>query len=326
MTKRRNPFSNPVKRHPTRPDLDAPPKPIGRSIDLERCVILLPTGSIDFDAAAAKAAHAVASGRTILVLSAEAPDKLMELGAHAVADVGSGGIAPLLTQLDATAIVLPDDGGPSSDLGRRMAINAGLTVAARVVELQGSTIRSRTNTPGCEMEQPTPVVILVDRRFAGHPVAPRIPEPVKPPEVDPIDLWTGATCTGTIEPDPEAQSPREANIVAAAGAGVADLKLFHRFARLCGAATGASRILSDTGRMPRSRQIGASGLKVSANLYIAFGISGAVQHLEGIESCGRVVAVNTDRTCPMAARADVTLIGDAGKVMLAACNSIECGQ
>ena len=70
------------------------------------------------------------------------------------------------------------------------------------------------------------------------------------------------------------------------------------------------------GRWPlsRSQQIGATGKTVSASLYLAFGISGAVQHLQGIKDCRHVIAVNLDASAPLIKRADLSIIDDAHSV------------
>jgi electron transfer flavoprotein alpha subunit len=107
----------------------------------------------------------------------------------------------------------------------------------------------------------------------------------------------------------------EADVIAAAGNGVTDVALFSRLARALGAATGASRVAVDDGRFSRDRQIGATGTTVSANLYLAIGISGAVQHLQGIKDCRHVIAINKDAGAPMIQRADLSAIGDAQNVM-----------
>ncbi|MFG3590933.1 FAD-binding protein [Bradyrhizobium sp. RDI18] len=71
------------------------------------------------------------------------------------------------------------------------------------------------------------------------------------------------------------------------------------------------------GKFPRSKQIGASGKSVSATTYIAVGISGAVQHLQGIKACRHVIAINCDPGAPIIKRADLTVVGDAEEVMQA---------
>lgn len=73
----------------------------------------------------------------------------------------------------------------------------------------------------------------------------------------------------------------------------------------------------DAGHLPRAMQVGASGTLLNANCYIALGISGAPQHLQGIGSVEHVVAVNTDLHAAIIARAELAIIADAHAVMRA---------
>jgi electron transfer flavoprotein alpha subunit len=107
----------------------------------------------------------------------------------------------------------------------------------------------------------------------------------------------------------------EADFIVAAGNGVADLPTFLALADAFGAAVGASRVAVDDGKFPRARQIGATGKTVSASVYMAIGISGAIQHLQGIKACRHVIALNSDASAPIAKRADLTVVADAQEVM-----------
>jgi electron transfer flavoprotein alpha subunit len=104
----------------------------------------------------------------------------------------------------------------------------------------------------------------------------------------------------------------------AAGLGIGPreaLPLVEELADLLGASAGASRPLADRGWVPFGRQIGVTGQVVSPDLYVAVGISGAVQHAAGIRRAGSVVAINLDASCPMMVRADLAVVGDAAAVL-----------
>ena len=103
----------------------------------------------------------------------------------------------------------------------------------------------------------------------------------------------------------------------AAGNGVTDFAGFLDLARALGATPGASRAVCDAGHLPRDLQVGASGTVLNAECYIAFGISGAPQHLQGIGTVEHVVAVNTDLHAAIIARAGLAIIADAQAVMAA---------
>ncbi|MBA7528791.1 Electron transfer flavoprotein subunit alpha [subsurface metagenome] len=86
-------------------------------------------------------------------------------------------------------------------------------------------------------------------------------------------------------------------------------------AEILGAATACSRPVSDEGWRPHNEHTGQTGKIIAPNLYFAFGISGAIQHLAGISSSKFIVAVNTDKEAPIFEAADYGIIGDALKVL-----------
>jgi electron transfer flavoprotein alpha subunit len=115
---------------------------------------------------------------------------------------------------------------------------------------------------------------------------------------------------GIEEIDAAQVALEEADFIVSAGNGVTDVGAFERLAGAFGAAIGASRVAVDNGMFTRDKQIGATGKTVEASVYIAFGISGAVQHLQGIKDCRHVIAVNLDGSAPIVKRANLTIIAD----------------
>jgi electron transfer flavoprotein alpha subunit len=109
----------------------------------------------------------------------------------------------------------------------------------------------------------------------------------------------------------------EANIIIAAGYGVGreNLKLVHELAIKTGAAVGVTRKVVDEGWEPFEIQIGQTGKSVAPELYIAFGISGALQHSIGIKNAKKIIAVNNDPVAPIFAIADTAILGDAGQIL-----------
>jgi len=100
----------------------------------------------------------------------------------------------------------------------------------------------------------------------------------------------------------------------AGGAGLrgpADFRLLARTAAAIGASMGATRVVADLGWVAHERYIGTTGVAVDPDLYVALGISGAIQHVTGLGAPRHVVAVNTDPSCPMMAMADLALVTDA---------------
>ncbi|MGP8308008.1 electron transfer flavoprotein subunit alpha [Vibrio sp. YIC-376] len=120
---------------------------------------------------------------------------------------------------------------------------------------------------------------------------------------------------GSVAVDPQAIPLTEAEFILSAGNGIHDWDKFHEAANILGATEGASRVAVDDGFMPRHRQVGATGSWVTARVYVAVGISGAVQHLQGIGACEKVIAVNTDAGCDMVKRADLSVIADSNEFL-----------
>ena len=119
--------------------------------------------------------------------------------------------------------------------------------------------------------------------------------------------------------EPDRQNISEARILIALGAGIRDRNIIQLAEKAAGCVDGAmvccSRALVERGWMPPSRQVGMSGRTVRPDLYIAFGISGSVQHRAGISGAKRIIAVNTDQDAPIHAFADLSIISDAGPVL-----------
>ena len=115
---------------------------------------------------------------------------------------------------------------------------------------------------------------------------------------------------------PEEVDLQDAELVVGGGLGIKSWTMLKEVAGNLGASFGASRPVVDKGVLPRSLQIGATGALLNARCYIALGISGAPQHLEGLKRCDFVVGVNMDNDCPMAQRADLFIQADADEVLV----------
>jgi len=141
-----------------------------------------------------------------------------------------------------------------------------------------------------------------------------------PHEVEPLEPVAAPVRRGILSAEPmkidAAEIPLgQAGVVIAAGNGVADFDGFLQLAAALRATPGASRVVCDAGLLPRALQVGASGTVLDADVYIAFGISGAPQHLQGIGKVDHVVAINTDLHAAMIARAELAIIADAQEIM-----------
>lgn len=130
----------------------------------------------------------------------------------------------------------------------------------------------------------------------------------------------GDFCIEIIERQIEAQkiNIKGAPIIVAGGYGMGskeNFALLHELASLIGGEVGATRAAVDAGFTENERQIGQTGLTVRPKLYIACGISGAVQHRAGMDQSSMIISINTDPNAPINSIADYTIIGDAMDVL-----------
>jgi electron transfer flavoprotein alpha subunit len=110
----------------------------------------------------------------------------------------------------------------------------------------------------------------------------------------------------------------EADLVVSAGRGLKGPEnwgMIEECAKILGAATACSRAVADVHWRPHHEHVGQTGLAISPNLYIAVGISGAIQHLAGVSSSKTIVVINTDPEAPFFKAADYGIVGDAFEVM-----------
>ena len=180
--------------------------------------------------------------------------------------------------------------------------------AVRLVRGDGHVIEERTET--------RPFVATLQpglRGAAGEPLdaTPTCVALDLGPSADPTTIEELPADVATID---LAEAPR----IAGGGAGLDSLERFRVLAMVAGAldaAVGATRVITDRGWLGHERQIGTTGVVVDPDLYLAFGISGAVQHTSGLGRPDHIVSVNTDPHCPMMQLADLAIVSDANAVL-----------
>ncbi|HEX6705929.1 MAG TPA: FAD-binding protein [Albitalea sp.] len=313
------------------PSAQAAPKPLRSAGPFSRCTLVVShaeRGTLDAHAREVVAAAAVLAGtecEVVLAVLGDCRDDAAALGVdrllvHADHDPRAWQPASALLWLDERVrqlqplqVLLPDRGG-DADLGRRYALAAGLDLACGVVELGRETLRMRCG-PRHDALRPHATLMLLargvadaDLPFVGLGVRDAAPAWPEVPVAGVRDLGVESGAAHALPLD-------EAELVLAAGDGVADLPLFHALAQALGAAVGASRVAVDKGRFARHQQVGATGKTITAAGYVAIGISGAVQHLQGIKGCRHVIAVNCDAAAPIVRRADLGIVEDSTALM-----------
>ncbi|WP_122690303.1 electron transfer flavoprotein subunit alpha/FixB family protein [Pseudomonas viridiflava] len=219
--------------------------------------------------------------------------------------------------------LLPDSRTGGGELGRRFAASIGERPATRVWQVKDEHCIGRAGAGREDLIRPVARLILAAAECA---------EPVSETrhEASPVELSTTVARSlsriedlGAVTVDPAVIPMAEAEFILSGGNGVKDWALFHRTAMALGATEGASRVAVDDGFMGRERQVGASGTWVTARVYVAVGISGAIQHLQGIDACDKVVAINLDAGCDMVKRADLSVIGESAAILDALIAAVE---
>ena len=264
----------------------------------------------DADAIAAQAAQ-IAGVRKVLTVSHPA-------NANAIAQVQAPQIAQLASGYSHVF-------GPSTTFGKDLmpavAALLGVDQVSDLMAVEGSHSFKRPIYAGnaiITVQMPAGTTVVATVRTASWPeAAAGSSAAIEAASVDAVlpshTRYIGLA--GASSDRPDLQSARR---VVSGGRGVGsaeNFRIIYGLADKLGAAVGASRAAVDAGYVPSDLQVGQTGKIIAPELYVAVGISGAIQHLTGIKDAGTIVAINKDGDAPIFEIADIGLIGDLFKVL-----------
>ncbi len=277
----------------------------------------------------ARCATAIGSEFDIVVLGSDTTNIAAQAaaidGTQTVINISAGHLENPLAVNHAAEVVAMADGyshilGPSTTFGRdlmpRIAALLGVNQVSDISSVSGSHQFKRPIYAGnaiVDVEAPEGVTLVATVRTASWKsagdngnagVEDREASAAPSNHTRYIDLQSG---------DTERPDLQTANRVVSGGRALAskeNFDLIYSLADLIGAGAGASRAAVDAGYVPNDMQVGQTGKIISPDLYMAFGISGAIQHVTGIKDAGTIVAINKDAEAPIFEIADIGLAAD----------------
>ncbi len=271
----------------------------------------------------------------LVVLAADpaavAADAAQIAGVERVLTLTHAANAHALAQVQAPQIAALAGGyshvfGPSTTFGKDVmpcvAALLGVNQVSDLMAVDGAHAFKRPIYAGnaiISVEAPADQTVVATVRTASWPEAARGGNAsVEAASVDESALPSHTRFVGLAAGSSDRPDLQSAKRVVSGGRGVgseANFKIIYHLADKLGAAVGASRAAVDAGYVPSDLQVGQTGKIIAPELYVAVGISGAIQHLTGIKDAGTIVAINKDGDAPIFDIADIGLVGDLFAVL-----------
>jgi electron transfer flavoprotein alpha subunit len=238
-------------------------------------------------------------------------------------------LAQLVGEKSPAAVIIPSS-PEGKEVAGRLAIKTSSGFLTDVTEIAADGTATQVAFAGAvivhsKVTTGTPIYTL-----RGNSVTPEPAQGAADEETVSVQLSDAAKQVKIVDRVVEQKSSRpeltEASIVVSGGRGVASAENFSIIEALAdslGAAVGASRAAVDSGFYPHTFQVGQTGKTVSPQLYIAVGISGAIQHRAGMQTSKTIVAINKDPEAPIFELADFGIVGDLNTVVPAATEQIK---
>ncbi len=276
-------------------------------------------------------------GETTAILLGAGSDSVFatlgEHGASTVLHLDSGESLPSApvaaaladrAQTDSPDLILLGQAYNDRDIAGRLAARLGVSVLSNAsdVRLTAGGVETDHEILGgaqiatANMTQGPFIVLARPKSFVAEPVGGGVPavERLELPDVG----SAGARIVESHVEEREGPQLGEAAIVVSGGRGLGSpeaYEMVEQLGRELKAATGATRAIVDAGWVPYAKQVGQTGKTVKPDVYIACGISGAMQHLVGMKDAKTIIAINKDPDAPIFSIADLGVVGDVHKVL-----------
>ena len=248
---------------------------------------------------------------------------------HAAEDNSSAVIAAgiaLAVEAEQPDLLIFGTGNLDRDVAGRLSARLGKPVLANAVDVtvEGDTLRVANEILGgstlvvTEFAGGSPAIVITRPKvFAAEPSGQSAPvvTAMETPELGHADAVETLSQHAEVSEGPDLEA---ANIVVSGGRGMGDEARFGvlgELAGLLGGAVGATRAVVDAGWVPYSLQVGQTGKTVKPDLYVACGISGAMQHLVGMKDSTTIISINKDAEAPIFGVSDLGIVGDVHTVV-----------